>query len=165
MLRQLTLLILLLLPAPAWCGETPKVFQKLDFASALARAKEQKRWLLVDATAVWCPPCHKMDATTWVDPALVAYLEKNAVAIQIDVDDQDELARELQIKAMPTVILFGPDGEVDRSVGYKTSSELLAWFDDLGQGKSQADACAKRQRAEISRVATTWLATYWSRAS
>ena len=138
MLRKL-LLIWLCLLAPVFGEGPPRVFAPLDFATAQTQAKEQGRWLLVDATAVWCPPCHKMDATTWIDPALEAYFAKDVLAIQIDVDQQAELSEKLGINAMPTVIVFGPEGELDRSVGYKTAEELLAWLTDLRQGITQAD--------------------------
>lgn len=138
MFRHL-ILILFLLGAPALCQTPPKVFQKLDYAAASKLAQEKGCWLLVDATASWCPPCHKMDATTWVDPAFESFAEGHLVPIQIDVDEQAELAEKLGISAMPTVIVFADGKELDRSVGYKTTQELLAWLSDLQSGKTQAD--------------------------
>lgn len=144
MIRKL-LILWLLTAVPALC-DVPKIFQPLDFATATSRAKEEKKWLLVDATASWCPPCHKMDATTWVDPAMENYAQGKLVAIQIDVDEQAELAEKLGIKAMPTVIIFGPDGELDRSVGYKTSEEMMAWFTDLSGGITQTDRLREKAK-------------------
>src|ERR1700733_15033662 len=105
----------------------PAHFAELEFATALERAKAENKLLLVDATAVWCGPCQMMDRTTWVDPAVIAWLGERAVAIQIDVDAQKEIARQLRIEAMPTIIAFVDGKEFDRVVGAKKPKELLAW--------------------------------------
>ncbi len=145
MIRNL-LFLWLILALPTLGREAPAVFERMDFAKAGDRAKEQGCWLVVDATASWCPPCHKMDETTWVAPELIDYFDKHVLAIQIDVDEQSELAKKLEIKAMPTVIVFGPEGELDRVVGYKTAPEIIAWLSGVGQGKTRLD----RLRAEAA---------------
>ena len=95
--------------------------------------------LLVDATASWCSPCHLMDRTTWVDPAVVEALREHAVAIQIDVDTKEDVAKALRIKAMPTVIAFRAGKEVDRVTGLQKRDQLLAWLDALARGETTLD--------------------------
>lgn len=81
---------------------------------------------------------------------MIDYFSKNVLAIQVDVDEQSELAEKLGIKAMPTVIVFGPEGERDRVVGYKTAPELIAWLDGLREGKSELDHLrAKAETGDI----------------
>jgi thioredoxin-like negative regulator of GroEL len=82
------------------------MFTDMPFAEALERARTEKRWLLVDATAVWCGPCQQMERTTWKDPMVLAWVAEHAIAVQIDVDKQADVAAQLEIAAMPTMILF-----------------------------------------------------------
>ncbi len=80
-----------------------------------------------------------MDANTWVDPGVVGWLNEKAVALQLDVDT-DAVAKEFDIRAMPTVVAIKNDRELDRIVGYRAPQQLLAWLDGLEQGKTELDA-------------------------
>src|SRR4051794_11634493 len=97
----------------------PAVFTELEYATARERAIAEGKLLLVDATAAWCGPCQMMDRTTWVDPTVVAWLGDHALAIQVDIDAHQDVARELRIEAMPTIIAFVGGTEFDRVVGAK----------------------------------------------
>ncbi len=121
----------LLLTSPALA--TPPVFQDLTLDEAIEKSVEADRLLIVDATAEWCGPCKQMDATTWVDPGVVSWIEENAIAIQVDVDEREAEAERLNIQAMPTLVIYR-EGEVfDRSVGFldaETLSERMRMWDD-----------------------------------
>lgn len=114
----------------------PPVFADLAFVDAVDRARAERKLLLVDATAAWCGPCKMMDRTTWLDPAVVAWLGEHAIAIQIDVDANKNVAGELRIKAMPTIIAFVDGTEFDRVVGAKKPKELLGWLGGVLRGET-----------------------------
>jgi thioredoxin 1 len=119
-------------------------FLDLSYEQAHQRAKDESKLLLVDATATWCPPCKKMEKDTWPTEPVRAWLAKHAVAIQIDVDEQQELARSLKIEAMPTVIAFKDGAEFDRVVGYKGPDDLLAWLETVRAGRRSGDEVRER---------------------
>jgi len=102
--------------------------------------------LLVDATAVWCGPCQMMDRTTWLDAGVVAWIDSHAVAFQLDVDAHSASARELSVRAMPTVIAFRNGDEIDRVVGFQKPEAMLEWLCGLARGVTSLD----RQRAAIA---------------
>lgn len=138
----------------------PEVFQKLTFEKAKERAIEEKKLLLVDATAEWCGPCKIMDKTTWVDQKVVEWLNTNTLAIQIDVDELPELSEQLRIRAMPTVIVFRDGAEFDRAVGLQEPEPLLEWLDGVKAGRSalqslqadvQADPANVEKRFELAK--------------
>lgn len=135
------LAVLLTLASP---GEP---FAELGYEAALARAKEQEKLLLIDFTASWCQPCKRMEAETWPDADVLAWLAKHAIAIQVDVDEEAELAGRFGVQAMPTVVALRGDEEVDRIVGYRDAAGLLAWGADVLAGRRSADALMERAKA------------------
>ncbi len=126
----------------------PAVFADLELEMARERATAERKLLLVDATAEWCGPCKMMERTTWVDPSVVAWLGDHALAIQIDVDAQKDVARQLRIEAMPTLIAFVDGTEFDRVVGAKKPKELLAWLDGVVRGETSLVVHKRRVRGE-----------------
>ena len=65
-------------------------------------------------TASWCGPCQTFKP-------IIEELIKEGYPIEIlDVDDNDELAKELAIRSVPTTIIFDGDTEQERFVGVKT---------------------------------------------
>lgn len=109
----------------------PDIFLDLDFSSASNRAAQEGKLLVVDATAAWCGPCRSMDKSTWSDPQVIAWVERHAVAIQIDVDAQEGLAGQLAVRAIPTIITFVDGGEFDRITGATKPYDLLVWLDGV----------------------------------
>lgn len=122
-------------------------FTELGYEAALARAKEQQKLLLIDFTASWCQPCKRMEAETWPHADVRAWLGQHAIAIQIDVDRESELAGRFGIQAMPTVVALRGGEEFDRIVGYRDAAGLLAWGKDVLAGRSAADALMERAKA------------------
>lgn len=127
----------------------PPMFADKSLEQALEAAGEEggERLVLVDATADWCPPCQLMDQTTWVDERLVEWVSKNAVAIQIDVDEQPQVARELGIRAMPTMIVYRNGEEFDRVVGYRDADQMLTWLQGVQEGE-RAEARFRQEAQE-----------------
>lgn len=118
---------------------TPPVFDDVPLDEAIARTKDSNRTLVVKATAVWCGPCKRMDATTWVDEDVVAWFEANGLAIEIDVDEERAAAQRLSISAMPTMVAFRGGEEFDRIVGYRDAAGLLEWLGDVQRGERAID--------------------------
>ncbi|MBZ0172899.1 MAG: thioredoxin family protein, partial [Phycisphaerales bacterium] len=126
MRRILSLIVLacFVVAAPA----TPEFFSEKPYAEAKAFAAEHDKLFFVKGTAEWCGPCKQMDRTTFKDEGVVKWLTAHAVSVSVDVDKLPKIARELGIRAMPTVILFKGDEELGRVVGYRDGRALLAWL-------------------------------------
>ena len=74
----------------AWVGWTDE---------AWAKAKAEKRLVLLDLEAVWCHWCHVMDKTTYIDPKVAGILEKRYVAVKVDQDARPDIAATTKITA------------------------------------------------------------------
>lgn len=101
------------------CGECDRPFlldrpikvSQEDFQRTVLEAEVP---VLVDFYADWCGPC-KMVAPL-VDEIAHEHQGKLLVA-KVDTDRAQELAAELGIRGVPTVILFRDGDEVERSAG------------------------------------------------
>ena len=116
----------------------PVVFGDRTYAAAKAQAAEAEKLLLVRATAVWCGPCKAMDRDTFSDEGVSAWIDANAVAVSVDVDDEPGVARDLRVRAMPTTILFRGEEELGRVVGYRAAEPYKAWLKAAKAGELEA---------------------------
>jgi thioredoxin:protein disulfide reductase len=98
-----------------------------DYESALARAKAEKKLVVVDVWAEWCAACKELDEKTWPDPALNAWIAQNAVAVRIDTfDKRKDLQKPLGILSYPTVLVLDGEGkELRRQLGFQKPEVML----------------------------------------
>lgn len=141
----LTLVALLVLcSAAGFAAAKPPVFTDKVYSEAMVQAKAQSRYAIIKATAQWCPPCKQMDRTTWLDEGLVKWINDKGVAIYLDVDKEPALAKELAVKAMPTIIVFKEGKEFDRVVGYQSAEQMMAWLGAIERGETRAAELQRR---------------------
>ena len=126
----------------------PPVFSDLEYQKARAQAEAAGKLFIVDTTADWCAPCKMMDRTTWIDEGVVGWLEEHAIIVQIDVDLKKQLASDLRIQAMPTVIVFKEGQAYDRIVGYRDGEGMLGWLEGISKGRTSLDALREKIAAE-----------------
>ena len=118
-------------------------FQQLDnemeLDQALARAKTENKFVLIDYYADWCVDCIRMEETTFSDPQVVDALASRFLALQVDVTDPKDLDRK-QLKTRfnvfgPPAVLFldqnGNELENAHFYGYKSSPEFLSILSEL----------------------------------
>lgn len=110
-------------------------FTDLAHDAALAAAREQDRLLLIDFTAASCEPCARMSRTTWVDDRIVAWVREHAIAIQVDIDEQPEIAARYGIKAGKAVVALRDGDTIDDIFGNQTADELLTWLEIVREGR------------------------------
>ncbi len=102
-----------------------------DLEGALAKAKAERKVVLVDIYADWCAQCKELDEKTWPDASVKQWIAQNAVAIRIDTDARrKDLAAKLQIRSYPTVILLDAEGrELRRILGFQKPETMKAWLE------------------------------------
>jgi thioredoxin 1 len=91
----------------------------LDGPTFEADVLESELPVVVDFSAVWCPPC-KMLAPV-LDRLAAEYQGKVTVG-EIDVDENQDIAIRYGVMAMPTLGLFRGGKMIDRMVGYPGSA-------------------------------------------
>lgn len=73
--------------------------------------------VLVDFYANWCGPCKMLG------PVLEAVSDEIKV-LKVNVDNNQELAREYGVMSIPCVILFENGREVKRNIGFMPEAKL-----------------------------------------
>ena len=63
----------------------------LTFQQAVELAKKNPRKILIDVYTDWCGWCKKMDASTFVNPVIVKYMNDNFYAVKFNAERKDEV--------------------------------------------------------------------------
>lgn len=134
------------------------VFSKLTLEQAKQQAQKDEKILLMDFTASWCPPCKRMESTTWVDEEVKNWIKENAIAVQFDVDKEEKASESMSIEAMPTVILFSPKStkEFGRKVGYMSAPDLLRWLKEAKGEKADSGGAENTSGVAKAGGADVW---------
>ena len=80
-----------------------------DLDAALRSAQEARRPLLVDVSAVWCPPCKVMEEDVFPDPNVVAS-SRRFLCVKVDADKRK--TPKWYAGALPTIAVLDPWGNV-----------------------------------------------------
>lgn len=108
--------------------------------TAAAAARRQRKPILYDFTAAWCPPCHRLDSDGWGDSAIAETVNRSYLPARI-VDRQredgknpaavEELERRYSINAFPTLIVTTAEGvEIGRAEGYRGKEWLVRFLEE-----------------------------------
>src|SRR6185295_14070344 len=105
--RRSLLAGLLLLLGACRTAESPRAIRWEPWSEEVfARARREKRLVLLDLEAVWCHWCHVMEETTYRDPEVVRLVEERCIAVKVDQDSRPDLSNRYEDYGWPATILF-----------------------------------------------------------
>jgi len=87
----------------------------------------EKSWVLIYFSTSWCAPCKSM-APIMVDVS-EHYVDQLNV-IKIDVDEQTQLAKQLEVTGVPSLVLLGRSGSKSRLIGGVNTEEINHWLSE-----------------------------------
>lgn len=124
--------------SPKQSGAAQKIHWIHDLDSALVLANQENKPLMIDFMAEWCPPCQKMEVTTFNQTEVI---QKSAsfVPLRIDVDKQGEIANKYNCNAskyggigIPNILFMTHEEKrLKHVIGYQDPQTLLAVMDSV----------------------------------
>lgn len=85
--------ILYLLPAKSQSQAAPSTdkIKWMDFEEAVDMNQKKPKKIFIDMYTDWCGWCKKMDASTFVNPVIVKYMNDNFYAVKFNAERKDEV--------------------------------------------------------------------------
>ena len=83
--------------------------------------REEKKLALVEYSAPWCVYCRR------INPAFLKLAEQYAdriVMAQVNIDNDEELAKEYQIELVPTLVIYKDGVPVDNIVAPESKAKI-----------------------------------------
>ena len=84
--------------------------------------------IIVDFWAPWCEPCKQI---TPILEQLTAQYQGKAKLVKINIDENQQLAQQLNIQSIPTIMAFYEGQPINGFAGLKSPEEIKAFFDEV----------------------------------
>ncbi|MBK6546159.1 MAG: DUF255 domain-containing protein [Saprospiraceae bacterium] len=96
-------LILVFLFSTVSISYTQEKINWVNWDQAQSLMKKQKRKIMVDVFTDWCGWCKRMDASTFQDPRIIKYLNKNYYAVKFNAEQKEDITFKSKVyKYMPS---------------------------------------------------------------
>ena len=100
----------------------------MSFSEAVKQNEKSPRKILVDVYTRWCSNCKKMDATTFNDSAVAAYLNAHYYPVRIDAETRDSISFSGQVFVYNPVLKVNE--LVESLIGSNKSYPNFAFLDE-----------------------------------
>lgn len=138
----------IVLPLHARAAEPPRGIAFHDVEDTLTLAAEEGKPIVLYFTADWCPPCQRMQAEAFTDPAVIRASER-FVWSKIDIDRNQPLAARFAVRGIPSFVFLDEQGQlIDRSSGYFSPTKFRELLQSRPVGPTPAAGQPDQPRLE-----------------
>jgi hypothetical protein len=126
------------------------------YPGTLARARAQRKLVLLHLAPSWSREARLMEETAYADRKTAEWIAANVVAARADAEERPDLAFLYGVGAWPTTALIHPDGRELAGAARLTPKLLLPWagliVDTLKADPAKADGLAADARRRLEAV-------------
>lgn len=100
--------------------------QWMSYAEGRQLGKTENKKVFLVFKADWCHYCKLMEKTTFRNSAVVAYINRHFVPIQVDTDKRRGLADKFHVRGLPSTMFISGTGKmIGGRPGYIPAGEML----------------------------------------
>jgi uncharacterized protein YyaL (SSP411 family) len=81
-------------------------------ARAFARARAERKPVLLSIAVPWCHTCREMDRTSYADPSIATFINERFIPIRVDADERPDIGERYNLGGWPTTAFLTPDGAI-----------------------------------------------------
>ncbi len=134
--------------------KVPQKIEWLDFETAIDRNKKEQKYIFIDLYTDWCGWCKKMDASTFVDPKVITYMNTHFYAVKMNAESKDAIVYKEHIyeyqkygnkgyntlavnlldarMSFPTFVVLGKkETKKGKIMGYKNADQLVVLLENI----------------------------------
>ena len=121
------------------CGTTAfgAVDWEQDYDLGLAKAKKDKKLVMVDLYTDWCGWCKKLDKDTYSNKDVADKLTKDFIAVKVNPEKSPKgakLAKQFGTRGFPHIVFLSADGnKVSEIGGYLPPKEFLKRLETVSE--------------------------------
>ncbi len=118
MKKLLGILLVSILSLPVFAEEDGVNFFEGSFRQALAKAKKEKKMVMLDAYTSWCGPCKVLKNKVFPNKELGNYINEHFVSIGVDMEagEGPALANMYPIEGYPTILFLDASGKIKKKI-------------------------------------------------
>ena len=111
------------------------LIEDVDTASFMDKVIKKSKSLavIVDFWAPWCEPCKQI---TPILEQLTGQYNGKLCLVKINIDENQQLAQQLNIQSIPTVMAFYEGQPINGFAGLKSPEEIKSFFDEVVSASS-----------------------------
>ena len=83
-----------------------EINNSISYEEALKLSKQNKKYILIDFSAVWCANCYVLKEKVFNSEELKKFTYDNFIFIEVDVDKRKDISEEFKVKWLPWIILI-----------------------------------------------------------
>jgi uncharacterized protein len=115
---------------------------------AFARAKAEKKPILLSLVTAWSDECAAMDRTTYVEPDVVSLIEERFVAVRVDADRRPDVNERYNLGGWPSTVFLTSGGDTLSGSTYLDAPEMVATLREVADAyRDRADEITARALA------------------
>jgi thiol:disulfide interchange protein len=104
-----------------------------SYTAAVAKAKKEKKLVMVDVYATWCVPCKQLEKETFGNKDVGARLSNQVITVKLDLEkilNDADLAKQFAKDTIPYVVFLDSDGKkLSEFVGFLPPDDFLKELD------------------------------------